>query len=259
MDFDPAEVRPLGFKGQNSPLKVVQGLSWVMSLVGPTLIAIDQIGAGESGKPDGDFLNMSVTVDALRQVIDQVRKRHPHRVLALVGHSFGAEQVALVQAIHGQGDAILLGGWGHTVTPLPACPPLTFPLPKYLPPDYFSRAQVECFFYWLPATDPDEITLRVTKMASTMSGAQFADVLTFFGDRTLDHSNQVKVPVFVQFGDHDSLYPAAAEAPGERAAWPKAERVEIVTLSNIGHLLNGHIDHLQSWQAMERFLRSLDR
>jgi hypothetical protein len=45
MDLDPADVRPLGFLGKNTPIKVVQGLSWVMSLVGPTLIAADQIDA----------------------------------------------------------------------------------------------------------------------------------------------------------------------------------------------------------------------
>jgi DNA helicase HerA-like ATPase len=45
MKLDPAEVRSLGFRQENSPIKVVQGLSWIMSLVGPTLIAIDQIDA----------------------------------------------------------------------------------------------------------------------------------------------------------------------------------------------------------------------
>jgi Helicase HerA, central domain len=45
MNLDPAEVRPLGFRGENSAIKVVQGLSWIMSIVGPTLIAIDQIDA----------------------------------------------------------------------------------------------------------------------------------------------------------------------------------------------------------------------
>jgi len=45
MDVDSEEARPLGLKGQNSPLKVVEGLSWLMSLLGPTLIAIDQIDA----------------------------------------------------------------------------------------------------------------------------------------------------------------------------------------------------------------------
>jgi Helicase HerA, central domain len=45
MNLDPEQVRPLGFVGQNDPIKVVQGLSWIMSLVGPTLIAVDQIDA----------------------------------------------------------------------------------------------------------------------------------------------------------------------------------------------------------------------
>lgn len=45
MALDREEVRPLGFRGENSAIGVVQGLSWLMSLVGPTLIAIDQIDA----------------------------------------------------------------------------------------------------------------------------------------------------------------------------------------------------------------------
>jgi hypothetical protein len=45
MDLDSANVKPLGFLSKNDPIKVVQGLSWLMSLVGPTLIAIDQIDA----------------------------------------------------------------------------------------------------------------------------------------------------------------------------------------------------------------------
>ncbi|HLK79956.1 MAG TPA: DUF87 domain-containing protein [Xanthobacteraceae bacterium] len=43
--LDADVVAPFGFHGVNDPMKVVQGLSWLMSLVGPTLIAIDQIDA----------------------------------------------------------------------------------------------------------------------------------------------------------------------------------------------------------------------
>src|SRR5262245_32735139 len=43
MKRDLDEVGHLGFVGENSPMKVVQGLSWVMSLAAPTLIAVDQI------------------------------------------------------------------------------------------------------------------------------------------------------------------------------------------------------------------------
>ena len=45
MELDPDVAQPLGLTGSNSPLKIVEGLFWVMSLVAPTLIAIDQIDA----------------------------------------------------------------------------------------------------------------------------------------------------------------------------------------------------------------------
>jgi Helicase HerA, central domain len=45
MSFDGEDVRALGFRGNNSAEKVVQGLSWIMSRTAPTLIAIDQIDA----------------------------------------------------------------------------------------------------------------------------------------------------------------------------------------------------------------------
>jgi hypothetical protein len=43
MKRDLDEVGHFGFVGENSPMKVVQGLSWVMSIAAPTLIAVDQI------------------------------------------------------------------------------------------------------------------------------------------------------------------------------------------------------------------------
>lgn len=45
MTLDAELVRPFGIVGLNDPQKVVRGLSWIMSLVGPTLIGVDQIDA----------------------------------------------------------------------------------------------------------------------------------------------------------------------------------------------------------------------
>jgi Helicase HerA, central domain len=45
MMFDGEDIRALGFRGDNSPIKVVKGLSWIMSRLAPTLIAVDQIDA----------------------------------------------------------------------------------------------------------------------------------------------------------------------------------------------------------------------
>jgi hypothetical protein len=46
IDLEPAEVRSLGFISvKKAPIEIVRGLTWVMSLVAPTMIAVDQIDA----------------------------------------------------------------------------------------------------------------------------------------------------------------------------------------------------------------------
>jgi hypothetical protein len=46
MDLDPEEVRGLGFVAvKKPPIEIIRGISWLLSLVGPTLIAVDQIDA----------------------------------------------------------------------------------------------------------------------------------------------------------------------------------------------------------------------
>ena len=46
MDLDPDEVRDLGFViVKKQPIEIVRGISWLLSLAGPTLLAVDQIDA----------------------------------------------------------------------------------------------------------------------------------------------------------------------------------------------------------------------
>lgn len=45
MPLDPQDLRAHGLKGNSAPIEVVKGLCWLMSLVGPILIAVDQIDA----------------------------------------------------------------------------------------------------------------------------------------------------------------------------------------------------------------------
>src|SRR5882672_7321671 len=89
---------------------------------GYDILALDSLGAGQSDKPPGHFLNTNETVSSLNQVIQQVKRGIRHRHLYVVGHSFGAEQAVLLQArFNNPADAIVLSGWGHTLTPLPPC------------------------------------------------------------------------------------------------------------------------------------------
>jgi Helicase HerA, central domain len=46
IDLEPAEVRSLGFKSvKRAPIEIIRGVAWLMSLVAPTMIAVDQIDA----------------------------------------------------------------------------------------------------------------------------------------------------------------------------------------------------------------------
>ena len=46
IELEPAEVRSLGFKSvKKQPIEIIRGVTWIMSLVAPTMIAVDQIDA----------------------------------------------------------------------------------------------------------------------------------------------------------------------------------------------------------------------
>lgn len=63
MNLDKEIVGPLGFRGENDAVRVVEGLSWLMSLTGPTLIAVDQIDAIVTASS----MNMHTTADGAEQ------------------------------------------------------------------------------------------------------------------------------------------------------------------------------------------------
>jgi hypothetical protein len=46
IELEPEEVRSLGFKSvRKQPIEIIRGITWIMSLVAPTMIAVDQIDA----------------------------------------------------------------------------------------------------------------------------------------------------------------------------------------------------------------------
>src|SRR5437764_11171033 len=93
MNFDGEDVRALGFRGNNSPEKIVQGLSWIMSRTAPTLIAIDQIDAivtaSKSRTNIGDIgviqeqTEAQSIVDALAQGLMDLHE-YKHRAITVV-------------------------------------------------------------------------------------------------------------------------------------------------------------------------------
>lgn len=91
MPLDADLVRPFGIASQCDPIKVVDGLSWVMSLVGPTLIAVDQIDAILSASnaqahavvADGEFDETQSIVESMSLGLMNLHERK-HRAVTVI-------------------------------------------------------------------------------------------------------------------------------------------------------------------------------
>ena len=89
-------------------------------------------------------------------------------------------------------------------------------------------------------------------LQADLSRRQFLDLLGTSLNPNLSRSTQITERVLVQFGEFDALAPAAFGGP-EPSYYPNA-RLTIQNMSAIGHNMNAHVNHLQSWRGIDRWL-----
>jgi len=244
----------------------IDGISYsyarYMARRGYAVLAIDQLGTGDSSQPDGDFVNLDQTANALHQVLASLRHAsnpigHSFDSIALVGHSNGSLTSIYATGTYHDADALVTTAWEHTPHPLPFNPAdiialLTTP---YIPATAFSLEFRTALFYYVPTTDPDFLTFEQAHLGPAVQArAQFIDLFTAGLDTSLTRSTGVTVPVLVQDGDFDALQPSAFLA-GEASFYPNAPSVTLGFLDSIGHNINGHRNHLQSWSGIDHWLR----
>ena len=244
----------------------INGISYsyarYMARRGYDVLAIDQLGTGASSQPDGDFVNLDETASALHQVLASLRRRHNpagHRFdqVALVGHSNGSLTSVYATGTYHDADALVTTAWLHVPHPLPFNPAdiislLTTP---YIPATAFSKEFRTAIFYHVPTTDPDFIDFEQAHLGPAVQArAQFIDLFMFGQNTSLTRSTSVTVPVLVQNGDFDALQPSAF-MPDEPTFYPNADSVTLGFLTEIGHNVNGHRNHLQSWIGIDHWLR----
>lgn len=233
-----------------------------MARRGYTVLAIDQLGTGASSQPDGDFVNLDQTANALHQVLASLRTPHNpthHRFdqIALVGHSNGSLTSVYATGTYHDADALVTTAWLHVPHPLPFNPgdiiaQLTTP---YIPATAFSKEFRTFLFYHVPTTDPDFIDFEQDHLGPAVQArAQFIDLFTAGLNSSLSRSSGVTVPVLVQNGDFDALQPSAF-MPDEPTFYPNADEVTLDFLTDVGHNINGHRNHLQSWRGIDHWLR----
>lgn len=233
------------------------------------VLAIDQVGAGESCRPNGlTVVNLQNTASALVQILASLRDgTNPTGVaferIALVGHSAGSINAIAAQAATGSrgADALVVTAARHIVSPpLPPGIAAVLPLlPSLAALDYFSldAATRTFLFFHQPAADPDVIALD-NATADEWTGGQVqttfvAFAYALFGLPPLDGLHLVTGPVLIQLGEFDALFPAAA--PEQEAAQWASTTVEIQQLADMGHDFNLHRGREESWRGIDAWLR----
>lgn len=225
---------------------------------GYTVLALDMLGAGESDKPDGDYLNLTETASSVRQVVQALREagnptdRRFERIV-LVGHSNGSLISTRTQADYGVADGLIETGWAHAPhhVPLPESAVGALMTTPYIRTSEELRRQL---FYHDPQVDAAVVRYDMECLADQVARGQFTDLLrASFEDPGHSRSRDVKVPVLIQLADYDVLAPAAGSA-AEAPFFPSAASLEVQTLSDTGHCFNTHLTNRQSWDGIITWL-----
>src|SRR5215212_5612861 len=225
------------------------------------VLAIDQLGTGESGKPNGDMLTLDQTASAIHQVITQMRSGsnaagYAFERVVTVGHSLGSINAFYEQGTYNDADAVVTTGMGHVphVVPVPAefiAALLQFEyiaVPGELRP---------ALFYYVPGADPDVIQYDRDQLADLLPRAQLVTgiLAAFQFDAAALRFGSVDGPVLVQLGEFDGLFPSSL-ADGEAAYFAGTSDVTVQSLAGVGHDCNTHFRNHEGWRLMDDWLRS---
>ena len=230
-----------------------------MAEEGYALLAIDQLGTGESSKPAGDFVTLNETTLSIHQVLAQMRSGnnplgYAFQQIVLVGHSFGSINSIFVQGTYHDADALVVTALGHVPHELPIPPELIIELLNF--PYFPLPAQARsALFYFADAADAEVIAYDNLNLADLLTRGQIFTTFAAIFNPEADRVGAVTGPVLVQLGEHDALWPSVY-AGGEAAYWTSASSVTVESLANIGHAFNTHLDNKTGWRSIDRWIRS---
>lgn len=217
-----------------------------MAEEGYAVLAIDQLGAGESSKPSGDFVTLNETTSSIHQVLSQMRSGnnplgYAFEQIVLVGHSFGGINSIFVQGTYHDADALVVTALGHVPHELPIPLELITELAKfpYFPLPAEARSAL---FYYAAAVDSDVIANDNLNLADLLTRGQLFTTFAAVFDPAADRVGAVTGPVLVQLGEHDALWPSVY-AGGEAAYWTNASSLTVESLPSVGHAFNTHLDN----------------
>lgn len=226
------------------------------------VLAIDQLGVGESTKPaDGDAVTLDQTASGIHQVITRLRSGenatgYGFGRVVTVSHSLGSINAVYEQATYHDADAVITTGMGHVAHTIPVPAELIAELSQF---EYFAVPGElrPVMFYYAPGADPEVIQYDRDHLADTLARGQLTTGILpgFVFDMTALCVGQVTGPVLVQLGEFDGLFPALL-ADQEAAAFTSASSVTVQPLAGVGHDFNTHYRNHEGWRLMDEWLRA---
>ncbi len=228
-----------------------------MALSGYAVLAIDQLGAGESSRPDGDFATLPEVASGVHQVLGSLRSdhnplHHAFDTIVLVGHSLGSATATHVQGAYNDADALVTTGWGNVPTPSPFDPALVAQLLQQpylvIPPEVRAPG-----FFHAPAADPAVIAYDSAKLVDVLPRGFVLTAFNLRFDPAMTLVDRVTSPVLVQLGERDPLAPGALSGQ-EDEAWASTSDVTVQVLPEMGHDFNLHYHNFLSWLLIHHWI-----
>ena len=232
-----------------------------MAKQGYAVLAIDQLGTGESDAPDGDFLTVQESALGLHQVMTRMRTsaeplKHPFHQIILVGHSLGSITAIYSEGTYGDADALVITGQALAPHPLPydqdtIAELLASPYPTL-------RKEVRAsILYDAANADPAVIAYDNDVVRDNVARGQLLSALALSMDPVQIRADLITEPVLVQLGDNDVTAPSSL-GEGELGFYAGAESVTVKAVPEIGHDLNLHVTNKDSWAMIEDWLDGSD-
>lgn len=228
-----------------------------MALLNYAVLAIDQLGSGESSRPPGDLATLPEVGNGVHQVLTSLRSKrnplgHAFDDIVLVGHSLGSMTATYVQGAYNDADALVTTGMGHVQVPSPFDQELVAALFQQpyltLPPE--ARAAL---FYNPLLADPKVIARDNATLIDEVPRGFAASALFNQFNPAFTLVGEVTSPVLVQLGELDPIAPGST-ASREDDAWTSASSVTVQVLPAMGHNFNLHYHNVLSWISIHAWI-----
>jgi pimeloyl-ACP methyl ester carboxylesterase len=220
---------------------------------GYATFAIDRLGYGESKLDNGYNVTHEAYAEMAHQIVEQLRGQGFSHVV-LGGHSAGAGTTEVAAAVYGGVDAIMALGWHHRPS-------------DQLGQDFFTgdyvRAAQDDFEYFLGSphhraemfytADADPAVVEADTRAAVLTPS--GEIFSIGKQPSRMVVGNIKVPVFLQFGDSDRLF-ELEYAEMHASEFVSAPSVTVDVVRDAGHTFMLQKNGPAGAQKMADWLRS---